>query len=292
MQRTEVFSEHAGTSDVHGESTRSAVSWAAVIAGTVIGAALMGTLITGGAGLGLLMVSPWDTDGASGITIATGTVVWLLLTQIIAYGIAGYVTGRLRTKWTGPGSDEIYFRDTAHGFLVWALSFVVGMALFGSMVMSAVSGTAKVGTQAVSEVAGQVAGSENTSFSMDYFTDALLRPDEPGMGIRSDDVRREVAVILGRSVAQGEVSESDQAYLVSVVSRRAGISETEAQERLGQISEQAKKAADSLEIKAREAADDARKAAATFSLWAFASLLLGAFVASFAATIGGRARDL
>ena len=292
MQRTEAFPERAGASEFLNESTRSAVSWAAVIAGAVIAAALTATLFIGGAGLGLLAVSPWQNDGASGVTIAVGTIVWLLLTHIVAYGIAGYVTGRLRTKWTDPGSDEIYFRDTAHGFLVWALSFVVSLVLFGSTVASVVSGTAKAGTDAVSGVAAQVASSDDTTFSVDYFADALLRPTDSGMVSRSDDVRREIGLILSRSVAQGELTDEDQAYLVTVISQRAGISETQAQERLGQIAERAKRASDELEVKARETADEARKVAATFSLWTFAALLLGAFVASFAATIGGRARDL
>jgi hypothetical protein len=41
----------------------------------------------------------------------------------------------------------------------------------------------------------------------------------------------------------------------------------------------------------REAADEARQGAAKTSLWAFVALLMGAFCASFAATIGGRQRD-
>lgn len=292
MQRTEALPERVQPSEVLSESTRSAVSWGAVIAGAVIAAALMATLTIGGAGLGLLAVSPWQGEGSSGITLAAGTIIWLLLTHIIAYGVAGYVTGRLRTKWTDPRSDEIYFRDTAHGFLLWALSFVVSLAMFGSTLATAISGTAKTGAEAVSEVAGQVASSNDTTFSMDYFTDALLRSEEPGFSSGTGDVRQEVARILTRSLAQGEVSEADQTYLVSVISREAGISPTEAQARLSQISEQAKKASDSIELKAREAADEARKVAATFALWLFASLLLGAFVASFSATVGGRARDL
>lgn len=127
---------------------------------------------------------------------------------------------------------------------------------------------------------------------MDYFTDALLRPEDSGFRSRSDDVRREITLILSRSIAQDEISDADQAYLVNVISQRAGISEAEAQDRLTQIAEDAKRVSDGIEMKAREAADEARKAAATLSLWAFASLLLGAFVASFSATIGGRARDL
>jgi len=292
MQRTEAYPEHGQTAHVLSESTRSAVSWGAVIAGAVIGAALTATLITGGTGLGLLTVSPWQNDGASGTTVAVGTVVWLFVTQIIAYGIAGYVTGRLRTKWTDPRNDEIYFRDTAHGFLVWALSFVVGLVFFGSTVASVVSGTAKAGTQAVSAAAGQVVGSGDAVESMDYFADTLLRSTDSDVGNREGDVRREVALILSKSAMQGEVSEADQAYLVQVISQRTGLNEADARVRLNEISAQAQQAVEDVEIKARETADDARKFAAALSLWAFATLLLGAFVASFSATIGGRARDL
>src|SRR5690606_4011266 len=122
---------------------------------------------------------------------------------------------------------------------------------------SAISGTVRAETDVVSEVAGQVASSDDAAFSMDYFTDALLRPEELRVRSGSEAVRREVALILSRSLAQNEMSDADQAYLVRVISQRAGISEGEA-----------------------------RKAAATFSLWMFATLLLGAFVASFSATIG------
>lgn len=295
MQRTESAPGYVQNPSVLSESTRSAVSWGAVIAGAVIGAALTATLITGGAGLGFLAASPWRNDGASGTTIAVGTVVWLFVTQIVAYGIAGYVAGRLRTKWPDARRDEVYFRDTAHGFLVWALSSVVGLALLGSTAASVVSGTAKAGasmagagTAAVAVAAGQAGASDSDGFSIDYFADALLRRTDPDSTDNQSDVRGEVTRMLGRSLAQGELSDEDQAYLVKVISQRAGVSESEAQARLTQV----RKAADEVEVKAREIADEARKAAATFFLWAFASLLLGAFVASFAATFGGRARDL
>lgn len=292
MQRTEAYPGRGPTTYPLNESTSSAVSWAAVFAGAVIGAALMATLVIGGAGLGLLAVSPWQNDGASGTTVAIGSVLWLFVTQIIAYGVAGYVTGRLRTKWTDTGSDEIYFRDTAHGFLVWALSFVVGLLIFGWTAASVVSGTAKAGAQVVSATAGQVASVGSSEDTMDYFAGALLRPADAGGVDGEGDARSDVAAILARSMAQGKISDSDERYLVQLISQRANLNEADARVRLNEISGQAKQAVEEVEVKAREAADAARKYAATFSLWAFASLLLGAFIASLAATMGGRARNL
>ena len=52
---------------------------------------------------------------------------------------------------------------------------------------------------------------------------------------------------------------------------------------------QAKKS--EVETKAREAADAARKASTAATLALFISLLIGAFIASYAAIIGGRQRD-
>lgn len=298
MQRPELVSDHSKSTPLIGQTNQSAVSWGAIIAGAVIGAALTLTLVTGGSSLGVLAVSPWQHDGASGGSIAMGTIVWLLLTQVIAYGIAGYVTGRLRTKWTDVRGDEIYFRDTAHGFIVWALSSVVGFILLSSVAASMVSGTIKAGASlagasasAVSTAAGP-AIKDNDMFSLDYFTDALMRPQNSSQNYNQTQTNKEISTILTQSLMQGEISTEDETYIVNVISQRAGISETEARERLQQISEQAKKALAELETQAREAADEARKAAALFALWAFVSLLLGAFVASFAATWGGKARDL
>lgn len=297
MLKSELVSDNTLQPHLIGESPRSAVSWGAIIAGAVIGAALTITLVIGGTGLGLLSVSPWQNEGASGSALAISTIIWLFVTQIISYGVAGYVTGRLRTKWTNVIGDEVYFRDTAHGFTMWALSSVVGLVLLSSAAASIVSGTAQTGATlmgtgagATTAVAGAAANDTDNMLSLDYFTDTLLRPKEPALSYSQNDNRKEITTILTRSLAQGEMTTDDENYVVGVIAQRAGISEMEARERLQQVVENAKQAAAELENKAREAADAARKAAAVFSLWAFASLLLGAFVASYAATMGGRSR--
>lgn len=298
MQRTESAPAYLSTPSMAVESPHSAVAWGAVIAGAVIAAALMTMLITGGTGLGFLAVSPWQHEGASGTALATGTIIWLFLTQVITYGVAGYVAGRLRTRWTDVNGDEIYFRDTAHGFLVWALSSVVGVMLLSWTAASAVSGTAKAGATlagagagAAALAVGQAGSGEEGGFSIDYFSDALLRPAEGRPPADPAVSRREVSNLLARSVARGEWATEDQNYLAHVIAQQTGLSEAEAQQRLTRVSEQARQAAQELEQAARETADAARKAAAIFALWAFASMLVGAFFASFAAMRGGRARD-
>jgi hypothetical protein len=103
------------------EAYATGVSWAAVVGGAFVAAALSLILLSLGTGLGFSAVSPWSNSGVSVSAIGRGAIVWLILTQIVAAALGGYLGGRLRTKWAGVHTDEVYFRDTAHGFQ-WRLS--------------------------------------------------------------------------------------------------------------------------------------------------------------------------
>lgn len=282
------------------ESAVSAVSWAAVFAGAVIAAALSLALFAGGSGLGLLSVSPWRDEGLSAPAAGIGIIVWMLLTQIVAYGIGGYVAGRLRTKWADAHVDEVYFRDTAHGFLVWALSAVVSAALLGSALATLASGAAKAGASAAAGAGAMVtataAADAGASGGMDragdYFTDVLLRSERPDAAGDRNAARAEVGRIVAMSLARGEMAPADRDYVAKVVATQTGLDPATAQQRVNQTLQTARQAVDDAKRKAREAADQARKAGATLALWGFASMLIGAFVASLCATWGGRRRDL
>ncbi|WP_313625462.1 hypothetical protein [Achromobacter sp.] len=280
------------------ESAISAVSWAAVFAGAVIAAALSLALFAGGTGLGFLSVSPWGDEGVSAPAIGIGIIVWMLFTQIVSYGIGGYVAGRLRTKWVDVHSDEVYFRDTAHGFLVWALSAVVSAALLGSALASMASGAAKAGASvaagagtAATAAAASGASGGGMERATDYFTDTLMRSDRPEAADDPEAARAEVGRIVAMSLTRGDMTPEDREYVAKVVAAQTGVEPAAAQRRVDQAIQNAKKAADDAKQKAKEAADTARKAAAAFALWGFASMLIGAFVASLAATWGGRRRD-
>ncbi|MFF7397113.1 hypothetical protein ACFZAI_11715 [Achromobacter sp. NPDC008082] len=284
------------------ESAVSAVSWAAVFAGAVIAAALSLALFAGGTGLGFLSVSPWSDEGMSAPAVGIGIIVWMLLTQIISYGIGGYVAGRLRTKWVDVHSDEVYFRDTAHGFLVWALSAVVSAALLGSAIATVASGAAKTGATVAAGAGAAVtataaagaagAGGGGMDRATDYLTDTLLRSDRPDAGGDRNAAKAEVGRIVAMSLARGDITPEDRDYVVKVVAAQTGLEPAVAQRRVEQTIANAKKAAADAKQKAKEAADAARKAAAAFALWGFASMLIGAFVASLSATWGGKRRDM
>jgi hypothetical protein len=94
-----------------------AISWAAVVAGAVAAAALTLVLLAFGAGMGFSSVSPWGNSSVlSASTFQISAGIYLMVVAMLASTIGGFIAGRLRTKWVGVHTHEVFFRDTAHGF--------------------------------------------------------------------------------------------------------------------------------------------------------------------------------
>src|SRR6202158_3872889 len=134
---------------VTNEASSSGVSWAAVIGGAAVAAATSLILLALGTGVGLSSISPWSNAGANASTVGKTAIVWLIATQIIASAMGGYLAGRLRTKWVNIHTDEVYFRDTAHGFLVWAVVLVITAAFLTSAAASLAGGAVQTGATAL-----------------------------------------------------------------------------------------------------------------------------------------------
>jgi hypothetical protein len=271
------------------EASTSAVSWAAVIAGAFVAASVTLILLAIGSGFSLASVSPWPNSGVSATTFTIMAGIWLIIVQWLASGVGGYITGRLRTKWTGTHTHEVFFRDTAHGFLTWSLATVIGAALLASAASSAV-GTGVKATSTVAAGAAQgAAGSAQSGMTMgrSYDVDGLFRsvtPDPTGTGA---EARTEAARIFAMGAVDGDVSADDRAYLAQLVTVHTGLAQADAQKRVDDAVAREKDAA----AKAKQTADAARKSASAFSIFAAISMLIGAFIASAAAALGGRLRD-
>jgi hypothetical protein len=280
------------------ESDSPAISWGAVLAGAFVAFAVSIVLFTLGSGLGFSSISPWPNTGVSATTFGAAAAIWLILVQWIAAAFGGYIAGRLRTKWTGVHTDEVYFRDTAHGFVPWAVATAAMAALLSSGIASTASRTAQVAatvasgaaegaTQAASQNGGN-AGTEALGYYADYlFRPAPGTPPAGGAAGPGPDPRAESVRILTVDLASGEVPQADHDYLVQLVAAPTGLSQADAAKRVDDVIGQAKAAAD----KAKQAADSARKAAATFSYFLFFSLVVGAFIACVGAAIAGHARE-
>lgn len=251
----------------------SGVSWGAVIAGAFVTAALALILLALGTGLGLSAVSPWSNVGASASSVGKGAILWLILMEIMASSMGGYLAGRLRTKWTRIHGDEVYFRDTAHGFLAWCVALVITVAFLASGAASMAGRGASRGN----ESSARAISPTDIDLS-EYFADMLLRSTAPN----SDNLstRREVELILANGLREGGLQGGDQTYLAQLVAARTGLSEASAQERLAGVL-----------MGYQQAVETARKSVAHSLLWIFLALLIGAFCASVSATWGGSQRD-
>jgi hypothetical protein len=213
-------------------------------------------------------------------------------------------------------TDEVYFRDTAHGFLAWAVASLTTAALLTSAIGSILSGGIQAGASVVDGVsksaaaaAGELAASGRMSPTdhgpMAYFVDSLFRRDQgadtaaqTGDEMPADDSERattnevaEVGRIFMNVSRSAPLPPEDTRYVGRLVAQRTGLSQQEAEKRVTAIYARAQAKLNGAEIAAREAADKARKASAYAALWTFVSLLIGAFVACLAATYGGRQRD-
>nr|WP_245289064.1 hypothetical protein [Bradyrhizobium sp.] len=232
-------------------------------------------LLAFGTGLGLSAISPWGGSGVSATTFKITTGLYLIVIAMISSSIGGYLAGRLRTAWEGVHADEVYFRDTAHGFIAWALASVLGAVVLASPATSLIGGTAAGVSQ------GAVTSAAQSSGPMDSYVDTILRGDPAAQNANSADARGEVVRLFSRSFRNGgELKGPDRDYTVKVVAARTGLSQRDAEKRVNEVVTQ---------IKAD--IDAARKATASLAFWITASLLLGAFCASLAATEGGGLRD-
>ena len=254
------------------EAYASGVSWAAVIGGAFVAAALSLILLSLGTGLGFSAVSPWSNNGASASAIGSGAIAWVILTQIVASALGGYLGGRLRTKWAGVHTDEVYFRDTAHGLLVWA----VGMVITAGFLASAAASFAGAQRNAVATNPTQDSALDSTA----YFVDTLLRADVSAIQKADAPERAEASRIFTHGLHQGALPNGDKTYLAQLVAARTGLNPPDAEKRVTDVFGDA-----------QDSIDRVRKAIAHLSLWLFVALLSGAFCASYAGTIGGKQRD-
>ena len=282
----------------------SAVAWGAIFAGAAAAAVLSLILLVLGTGLGLSSMSPWAQEGASAKTLGVSTGIWIILMQLAASALGGYIAGRLRTRWLRLEADEVAFRDTAHGFLAWSVATIATAALLTSTVSALVTGGVHAGatvaggaaSAATAAAGGAAAGSDSAKSDggpMNYFVDQLFRsPKGRAAGPGSEQSSTaEVTRIFTNATAAGKLPPEDARYVAQVVSQRTGLSQQEAEKRVNDTFAAMQAKLKEAETAAKEAADKARKTAAAASLLLFISLLAGAFIASLCATYGGRRRD-
>ncbi|WP_027468388.1 hypothetical protein [Deefgea rivuli] len=283
----------------HSLFNASAVSWAAILAGAAVTAALSLILLLLGVGLGLSAMSPWMQNGMSAVTLGISTILWLALTQLVAAGMGGYLTGRLRVKWLEVDTNEVFFRDSAHGLLSWAMATLLTAMLLSAAITSILHREPIVG-RVDTAIAARVDALAPPKLSEDvrtYLIDGLFRQDFPALAnAKTPPLSRktsdEIAAIFSNGLRLGLLPADDLRYVTERVTDYTGISRLAAEQRSALSFHNLQTAINTEMLRANAAAELNRKASAYAALWLFISLLIGAFTASVTAIYGGRQRDI
>lgn len=248
---------------------QSYVEWGAVVGGAVAALATGLVLLNFGAAIGLASVSPFTSTATGLKAVGVGAAFWFLLVTVWSFALGGYLAGRLRHRWNDATSNEVEFRDSAHGLLVWGLAVLVGAV----MATSGLTGVSK-------GLASAAGGLTSTSDPIAATSDLLLRTDKPAQQIGGSEIRAEIARLLARSIQTGEIAASDRTYLAQVVSARSGIAQTDAEKRVDE-------AIDAL----KAGVDRARRVGIILGFLTASILLIGGATAWWAAALGGSHRD-
>jgi hypothetical protein len=252
--------------------SKSGICWSSIICGAAASLAVSIILFALGSGLGFLVASPWDDMSATATAVGIGTIIWLVLMQWFSAGFGGYFAGRLRGKRIGMHDDEVYFRDTAHGFLSWVFATLFTACFFASALWAVAGGGMLAGASMRAKTQDQ---NEHTA----YYVDSLFRSDNADMKV-TPDTRMETSRIIINGFKNGDVAVADREHLSRLVAANTGLPNDEAAKRVDEVI-----------MTAKTSVDKARKAAAMFSIIMCIAMLTSAFIASMAGLKGGRHRD-
>ncbi len=256
-------------------ASRSGASWPAILAGAAVILAMTLVTLSLGVGLGMSVVSPWSGSGVSATTFKVGTGIYFIVIAMISAALGGHITGRLRHRFVGIHDNEIYFRDTIHGFVAWAVALIVGVAFLAS------AGNAIVGSTAAT--AGPAVAAQSNGPAAGYVDHLLRSETAPSVGTSPSeaDPRPELTRLVAANLRdRQDLAPNDRSYVAQVVARHTGLSQADAEKRVSDVSAQMK-----FDL------DAARKATLQLALWLTASLFMGAFAASIAAAEAGAFRD-
>ena len=300
------------------------LEWGPVILGTLGASAISVVLLTFGAALGLTVVSPYAYAGISAKGLAVLAATYAVLVQVASFGAGGYLAGRMRTPWAGGDEVEQHFRDGGNGFAVWALGIVVGATVMasgiGSLLSAAATGTTAIAAAGTAGAASNPAlaqmgrnaigpAGNRTPFA-DMAVDRLLAPAPAAtppaatptpLGTTADapaarpmpgpaprgDIAAPMTRTLVANLGNTSLDAKDRTYLAQLVAQQTGIPQADAEKRVDDAYAQLKAA----EQKAREAADQARKATLLAAFLAAAALAVGCAAACGGAALGARHRD-
>jgi hypothetical protein len=168
------------------ESSKSGIHWSSILGGAAAAAAITLILTPLGSAFGFASVSIYDRQSVD-FTFSVGLAIWLVVMQWISAGVGGYIAGRLRVKWADTHSDEVFFRDTAHGFLAWAVATLFTFALAAWAASLALHTGVQVDDEVVTETARKAMVTYNFILFLSLLIGAFIASVAAALGGRLRD---------------------------------------------------------------------------------------------------------
>jgi hypothetical protein len=246
------------------------VQWSPIVAGALAAAALAFVLHAFASAIGLAVSSTAPTWRDASLLLWILSGIYLVVVAVAAYGLGGYVAGRMRQGLSNATHDETEFRDGIHGLLVWALATLLTAVL----ALTTAQGLASLASPATTGASASSAGEGLFAYELDR----LFRSER---AITDIDYRRdEASRVLLTAGSRDGVTAGDRTYLTQLVANRTGISDGEAQQRVQDVI-----------VRVTDSIRRARHTTTLLAFFAGAAAMVGAAAAWFAAVAGGDQRD-
>lgn len=260
----------------------SYLEWSAIFGGAALAAAITTLLTTFGSAIGLSLVSV-EPSRSTGLTaLAIAGALWILWVTVTASAAGGYLAGRMRRPAADASQHERHVRDGAHGLVVWAVGALLVAALAASSAAS-LARTAATGVAAATTAASTALGQQPDPMATAVDTLTRATGTEPVTQVEREEASR----ILVRSLASGQLDQTDRSYIASRMAARMNIAQPEAEKRIDDAFARLNQAKET----AKQAAERARKIGVLSAFLTAAALLVGAAAAWMAAQLGGKHRD-
>lgn len=260
------------------------VSWGAILAGAIVAIAFGAMLDALGAAIGASSVDTVARDTPSGATLTIAAASWMALSGALGLLLGGIVAARLAATWSR--KDALL-----HGMGVWAVSFVIAIALIGTALsggtVAAIRGVTGAATTVAAAGGAAVVSQVDPGAVVEGLQRRLAAPADIAAASR-EDLMAEMADLASRRIANGAWNPDDRARMEQLIAATAGIAPDAARERLDQAEQALVARARAAEEKARRAADIAAASGAVIAFWTFATMLLGLGAAVGGAALGAR----
>lgn len=269
------------------QGNRSRISWGAVIAGAVVAVATSLMLSLLGAAIGGGSINVLNASSSDLSSYGIGAAIWQAINFVLSMAFGGYVASRL-------SGTHSHLDGELHGLTMWGLAVLLGSVLLAQAI-SSIAGfvgreTSSVVNQAVGSAAtlSGITGPEADQRTVLDRLESALSNSNDLTTMNHDQIGREIAGLVGTSLASGSLSEANRNRLVSLVAAQYGITNEDAAQRVTRMENNVKTRVAQAEQKAREAADTAAHGASLAARALFTALVFGLLGALIGAWIGTR----